>query len=150
MDKELLNEIDKVCEEIINKGLVSLTKCDTELRCKSVRYLESYHLIRKDGRSYKANSETYKIKEMGIEKYLDSEKKKNGIPNVTYNYNKGILIQDSSFNNSKVLNKIKKPPTPKPIKKKPISERLIEKWWVLLVTVIGGVIVVIIQYKWFR
>lgn len=70
MDKELLNEIDKVCEEIINRGLVSLTKEDTDLRRKSIRYLESNNLIRNDGKNYRSNSETNKIEKIGIENYL--------------------------------------------------------------------------------
>lgn len=151
MDKELISEIDKVINRAIEIGLIGRTKDTSTLTSKAIRYLRDNNFLNEFKRGQlRPTKKAYDAVELGIDKYLENEINKSKSANITYNYNEGILIQDSFLSNNKVLNKTQKPPTPKPIKKKPISERLIENWWVLLVTVIGGVIVLAIQYKWFR
>jgi len=72
MKPELIKEIDLIIEELIEIGVISNDKCNSELRKEAIRFLKANDLLKKTNKpsQYNPKSEIYEIKKIGIETYL--------------------------------------------------------------------------------
>ncbi|CAM4006806.1 hypothetical protein FLSI110296_08845 [Flavobacterium sinopsychrotolerans] len=75
LTKELILEIDLLIDELIEVGVVSENKCNSEIRGNSIRFLKTKGLLISNCKrvQYNPTSEVYEIKKVGIEKYLKEE-----------------------------------------------------------------------------
>lgn len=75
LTKELILEIDLLIDELIEVGVISENKCNSEIRGNSIRFLKTKGLLISNGKrvQYNPTSEVYEIKKVGIKKYLKEE-----------------------------------------------------------------------------
>lgn len=75
LTKELILEIDLLIDELIEVGVISENKCNSEIRGNSIRFLKTKEFLKSNGKmtQYNPTSEIYEIKKIGIEKYLEKE-----------------------------------------------------------------------------
>ena len=75
LEKELISEIDLSINELIEVGVISENKCNSETRKKAIQFLKTKDLLISNGKrlQYNPTSEVYEIKKVGIEKYLEEE-----------------------------------------------------------------------------
>jgi hypothetical protein len=119
MNKEIYNEIDLCVSELINKGVISENRENSELRTESIRFLKANNLIKpaKNRLQYNPASEIYDIKKVGIEKYLEdiNKVKKLELENIIAENEKlkhekdlrklQINLADSNLESNRVSNK---------------------------------------------
>lgn len=75
LTKELILEIDLLIDELIEVGVISENKCNSEIRGNSIRFLKTKGFLKANVKKtqYIPTSEIYEIKKTGIEKYLKEE-----------------------------------------------------------------------------
>lgn len=78
-----------------------------------------------------------------LAEYIENESD-NKTGNVTYINNAGNLIQDSSFNKSPVKQDINNK-TLESTKKHPLISKFMKYWWMFLITVVSGIILLLID-----
>ncbi|SHJ06491.1 hypothetical protein SAMN05444280_11079 [Tangfeifania diversioriginum] len=153
MDEELLEELNKIIIECFNHPPIALYKGINPNTRKAVNTAMSLNLIYESRpHQYKLNDNGMRVIQLGsIEKYLSEleskyENKSTHITNhgnFVMGDNSGNLRQssDSFENNTTTIN----PSTPKATRKNPIISILSKFWWLLIIPVIAGVILILIQ-----
>jgi len=158
MDEDLLKEMNKVILECFNEPPISLNKGTDLLTRKAINTSISLNLL------YESRQQQYKLSDHGmrviqlgsIEKYLSElESKNKSHPTHIINNgnfvtadNSNVLIHSSeSFKNNKTnIN----PPTPKKTKENHILSILLKFWWLFIIPIIIGIILILIQNNFFK
>lgn len=117
--------------------------------------LTSFSSLRNDGyiKTASKNNDCWSITDLGRRK-LESEllKSDNESSNINFNIrdNYGQINQGSDLrDNHQTFNNTTDAPTAKPNKKKAIIDSIVKFWWLVLVAVVAGIIVIAIERNWF-
>lgn len=156
MDEELLKEINKIILECFNDPPIALYKGIDPLTRKAVNTSISFNLL------YESKPHQYKLSDSGmrviqlgsIEKYLSELESKNKVQpphivnhgNFVAGDNSGILSQSSdTFKNNKT--NINQPSQEN--KEKPFISILLKFWWLFLIPIIVGILLLLIENIFF-